>query len=702
MFEFKKATPIFLKGKNRVLNLQAGFQTVFNGEIGTEYRLNITGSTLYRVYLNGEVIHYGPARAPHGYIRCDSVTFTAKTRKNIISIEVAGYNCPSFYTMDIPSFLQAEIMLDNDVISYTGKDFRGIDLSVIREQKTLRYSYQRAFTEVWNMNKLDYDWKNTEFDGEEIERVEIGHKLIARGFKLPFMEIYSEVFPIESGKISNKGKYAGEEKRFTKISNEVVGFKREECPDKILDDLNINYIPNSNYKKNIKENEYSLYKLGRNSTGFIRLSLNVKKTSVVYLAFDEKLTDGAVECGVDTKNLLNIVKYTLNPSDKPVDLETFECYTFQYLSVIVLSGEVEVDNVELRQYVYPATPIKNPFNDRPIISKVLDAAFETFRQNTIDCFMDCPGRERAGWLCDSYFTAFASFDFTGTLECEKLFLENFTMPENFAPLPRGLLPMCYPGENVGRGAIPQWAMWYVVEIGSYVERGGDASVFEKLVTDLLWFLKCFENSDGLLENLPYWNFVEFSKANSLTSGVNYPTNMLYHKVLEVAYRLYPQLAVDGKLEKIRTAIIEQSFDGEFFRDHAIRDEGEKLVVMPDKTAICQHEAFFFDVVSVNDEKFANLRKFIIENCGYGGNTGELEPLGMFMGYNIRIFLLNKFKEFERNLKEIEQMYGMMADISGTLWEHLDTFGGGSSRNHGLSAAVADAILECAKGLKTEN
>ena len=34
----------------------------------------------------------------------------------------------------------------------------------------------------------------------------------------------------------------------------------------------------------------------------------------------------------------------------------------------------------------------------------------------------------------------------------------------------------------------------------------------------------YENGEGLLQNLPSWNFVEWSKANTWVQDVNYPTN----------------------------------------------------------------------------------------------------------------------------------------------------------------------------------
>ena len=69
---------------------------------------------------------------------------------------------------------------------------------------------------------------------------------------------------------------------------------------------------------------------------------------------------------------------------------------------------------------------------------------DTFRQNAVDVFMDCPSRERAGWLCDSFFTARVAQDLTGTALLERMLFENYRLPDTFAHLPEGMLPMCYP------------------------------------------------------------------------------------------------------------------------------------------------------------------------------------------------------------------------------------------------------------------
>ena len=91
---FRSAKPIFIKDKSLEMNFQAGFVCEFDAEAGKKYALSSTGSTFYRVTLNGKFLHYGPARPPHGYLRVDEITLPTVPGRNILTFEVAGYNCP--------------------------------------------------------------------------------------------------------------------------------------------------------------------------------------------------------------------------------------------------------------------------------------------------------------------------------------------------------------------------------------------------------------------------------------------------------------------------------------------------------------------------------------------------------------------------------------------------------------------------------
>ena len=184
---FTNAQPIFIKNKRESVNFQAGFKCVFNADESKEYLLKITGATLYSVWLNGKFVFYGPARAPHGYLRYDEVRLNASHGKNTLCVCLAGYNCPSFYTMNIKSFLQAEIYENGVSVCHTGRDFCAISLDKLRESKAYRYSYQRAFNEVWNFDNADpvTNWQTADFDGETLNTYSYDEKLIPRSFANP-------------------------------------------------------------------------------------------------------------------------------------------------------------------------------------------------------------------------------------------------------------------------------------------------------------------------------------------------------------------------------------------------------------------------------------------------------------------------------------------------------------------------------------
>ena len=115
------------------MNFQAGFKCTFQAYADKEYTLKITGATLYAIYLNNEFIFYGPARAPHGYLRVDEVPLQVHKGENTLCISVAGLNCRSFYTRNMKSFVQAEILVNDSIVAYTGRDFKGISLDGIKE-----------------------------------------------------------------------------------------------------------------------------------------------------------------------------------------------------------------------------------------------------------------------------------------------------------------------------------------------------------------------------------------------------------------------------------------------------------------------------------------------------------------------------------------------------------------------------------------
>ena len=249
-----------------------------------------------------------------------------------------------------------------------------------------------------------------------------------------------------------------------------------------------------------------LFKFDANRSALIGLDVDVQSPCEICLIFDEMLIDGDVI--PRRSNCLNAIKYTLPAGE--YRLLSFEPYTVRYLKVCVLKGSAALRRVYMRE-IAGVEIARVEFRDARI-QEIFDAAVNTYRQNASDIFMDCPSRERAGWLCDSFFTGRSEYALTGDNRVETNFLENYAYHTNYF-LPqdcsKGLVPMLYPGSTdfmPDRAWIFNWNLWLIIEIGEYalLRRGSQAltGALKDTVYAILDAAFGWENEEGLLEDIP--------------------------------------------------------------------------------------------------------------------------------------------------------------------------------------------------------
>lgn len=706
---FKNAKPIWLCNLRSVANLQAGFRCDFYADEAGIYKLRITGASLMRAYLNGSFIYYGPARAAHGYAKVDELEINVRKGKNKLAVEVAGYNCGCFEVVNQKSFLCAEILKDNEVIAYTGRDFSGIRLDDIRSRYEMRYSFQRTFTEYWKLDNAGSKtlWRTTDdIDKYEICVYEQEEEFILRTTLLPEFNVMQDNTVFEVGTFEKRpnSENCYDNVRTTLTGSDFCGYPIKQLEHMPVKDFDVVFHKKGSREKSIMtESEYIIYKMPYDTTGFLKATFTVYQDSLVYVFFSETLCDGQVF--IDQKdNGQNIVAYELKKSDKPYETESFECYTCMYMGIACVKGSISVDSVGIREYCYPKSNNTEFHTDDERLNIIFEAARQTFRQNTIDIFMDCPGRERGGWLCDSYFTAIAERLFTGENRVETAFLKNFCAAKEFPALPPGIIPMCYPADFPDGQHIPQYNFWFIIELAHHMKHNNDidAEEFRKIVLSGLDYFKEYENEYGLLESLPGWNFIEWSEADNYKEGIHYPTNMLYSLSCRLAGEMYGVPELLKKADKIRKAIIERAFDGITFIDNEIR-RGEKTVKTSNRSEICQYLAFFCDIADRNDKMFSRLYALVLDELGPKRKETQqnkvIAPAAEFVGNYIRIQLLIKWGKGRKFLDEFTDLHYNMAKSTGTLWEHSSAY---ASVNHGFASCAADAILKAVVGISEYN
>lgn len=681
---FNKAKPIWIADREREVHLRVQFKAVVPKGNGAVARIATSG--MYQLWVNGAFVSYGPARAGKNHFRLDEIDITNRltAERNSVVIEVAGYNANSFAIQNQPSFLQAEIVDESGVSAFTGKDFNA-RVNPYYYQKTERYSFQRPMMESYHYDITDDAFlQDPETCGVEPIALQEEKMIIPRLAPYPEYEQLKAELLGGGNVIRVEGKRPWRDKAVVGIGEELVGFRIEELDLLVTDECaDMEFSPRAVTKSELSPEQYLVYKLPHESAGFVNLDINCKEDAQIYLLFDELITENGT---VDHLRMgcANAVRFDLCKGEHR--LQMFEVYCMQYLQLVAVKGECDIKSVGMTEYKHP--PIKIPKLADERLKKIANAASETFRQNAVDIFMDCPSRERAGWLCDSFFLGRAEHYGTGGSLVEKSFLENFLHEDRYEYLPEGMVPMCYPADFYDKNYLPQWSLWLILQLKEYLARSGDRDLIDRFrnkTEALFGYFSEYENSDGLLERLGGWQFVEWSMANKLVNDVNYPTNMLYSAALRAAGELYDNREYIKKSERVKETVLKQSFNGRFFTDNAVREDGV-LKNTGQMTEACQYYAFFLGIATPESHK--ELFETLIKDFGSSRNAEktwkDIHPAAPFIGYFLRLDILAQNGMYKELAKNIDGYYYKMAEFTGTLWEH-DQWR--TSCNHGFSGYI---------------
>ena len=711
---FQVARPIWPKGRKTEMNLFVGFRAVVELPPRSQAVLRVAASTLYRLFVNGEFRGYGPARGPYGFFRVDEWDITSSlTRKtNVVAIEVAGYNVNSYYFMNQPSFLQAEITAGSQVLAATGDHTKPFESSILsqRVQKVERYSLQRMFSEIYRLEPGADAWRSDPSHRLNPEpcTASAQKQLISRRVAYPQFERRQPARRVMQGEVSPTARVGKLERPFflTHIGPTLLGFKERELSE--VPSLNLQRIANKNVTRvdepyswssasSLSANRFHLFDFGTDLTGFIGARVTARTRTRLFLTFDEMLLNGDVD--FQRNDTVNIVAYELAPGE--YNLESFEPYTLRFLKFLALEGACEISHIYLREYANPNVWTAHFDSSDQDLNLLFQAGRECFRQNSVDLLTDCPSRERAGWLCDSGFTSRAEHRLTGSSIVEGVFFENYLLPDGFAPLPEGMLPACYPADhyNAYWGLNPNWAMWFVLQLREYLQRSGNHEVVTGLrpkIVKLFDYFGPFRNEYGLLEKLKGCVFVEWSAANKFLQDVNYPTNMLYAAALEAAGEMYKRPGWTDQATRLRETIRRQAFDGTFFVDNALR-QGGKLVPTRNRTETCQYYAFYFGTAT--PETYGTLWKTLLSDFGprrkQTRRYPEIPASNAMIGQVMRLELLSSYGSCQQLIDEAKAYLLYMAELTGTLWENDDT---SASLNHAFESNIVNVLYRDVLGL----
>ena len=172
--------------------------------------------------------------------------------------------------------------------------------------------------------------------------------------------------------------------------------------------------------------------------------------------------------------------------------------------------------------------------------------------------------------------------------------------------------------------------------------------------------------------------------------------MLYAAMLATAGLLYGDGGLIKLSESVRDTIRTQAFDGSFFVDNAVRQNGQ-LRVTTNHTEVCQYYAFYFDVATPGTypQLWDMLRDQFGPQRSESNSHSDVHPANSFVGNYLRLELLSRYGLCKQLLRESHDYFLYMVDRTGTLWENDDTR---ASCNHGFASHVVRLLYRDVLGV----
>ena len=718
------------------MNVAAGFRLMLDAPVAGGATLRLAAADSCRVWIDGRLAAHGPARAPHGCARGAEIPLaTSAGRRIAVFVEVHSAHVACFDGVEQDAFFAAEVVAtDGRVLAETGDFEAWRDGTLVRRVR--RFSFQRGFVESRRVTADPEAFRRGGAAPEGWTRVatipRALPRLLPRGTSRPALPFFDAGTPVASGAfVIDPSAKAPSPREVEQIGTQgIKGYLRDEWEDDSATEAAqlLSHAVSAEFESHAESAEFEshaesaefeshaefavsaefeshaefaesaeffLYDLQRTRTGFFSLRARAAAPAgaTLLLLFDELRAPAGARFPVDPfrNQCANIVKWRLAPGEH--DLLSFHPNSARFAAVAILEGAAAIERFGVVPFENPdAARAALPPTGDATLDAIVDAARATFAQNAVDLLTDCPSRERAGWLCDAFFTGRAEALFTGRNDAERAFLENYALAPAFPSLPDGMLPMCYPADHPNGSYIPNWTLWWLLELDAYRARTGDEATVvasrPKIEPLLAWFDR-HTGPEGLLEDLPGWVFVEWSACNDADHlrGVNFPTNFLWAAALEAAARLLgrPDLAARGAA--VRDAAARLAWNGEWFSDNAVRDAAGTLRRTGLVTETGQYYAFYFG--AAEPAAHPALWRRLCDEFGPSrdpANTWpDIPPSNAIVGAYLRLELMLRHGRAEQCLRECRGFFEPMARLTGTLWENLSPE---ASLNHGFASSAA--------------
>jgi alpha-L-rhamnosidase len=256
-------------------------------------------------------------------------------------------------------------------------------------------------------------------------------------------------------------------------------------------------------------------------TGYSFIEIDAQGGEQIDIAVAERLPgeyggEDTAEPRIVRKPLLghdaHLARYTARPGRQR--FERFEWSATRWMQITIRNAAAGIDILDVGcvHTHYPVQDMGRFECDDPFINRLWSLGRDTLKLCMHDGWQDCPSREQRQWLGDvtvEHSAGQAAFGPSANALTAK-YLRDVADSQR----PDGLTQMFAPGDHKVNGLlIPDWTLQWILTAGDYYRYTGDLetieAIFPAVQRALAWF-ETLRTSRGLIADLPYWHFMDWS------------------------------------------------------------------------------------------------------------------------------------------------------------------------------------------------
>ena len=472
--------------------------------------VKVSADNRYKLYVNGTLVSAGPARGDTYYWNYETIDLAPYLTKGKNIIAAIVWNEAEFRPEAQISLRTGFILQGNspaEMILNTDRSWRCFQNKAYSPLVGIGYMtyYVAGPGELVDMNKSVRNWMAADFDDTSWLNAEV----------------------IALGKLKGTPDAAG----WMLVPSSIPQMERTQQRIPVVRKIEGVSLPSTSFPAvrtaiTIPAHTTATFLLDQTylTNAYLTLNFSQGKDAGISIAYAESLFDDLRKAEKGNRNNIEGKTFAgrqdsiISDGTSVQSFQTLYWRTYRYIRLKVQTREdaLIIDDIYGTFTGYPFQLNSKVQTDNAEMQKILDIGWRTARLDALETYMDCPYYEQLQYIGDTRIQAMVSYYNSGD---ERLALNAINQMDH-SRIAEGLTLSRHPSSTPQ--IIPTFSLSYIAVLYDYWMYRPDAGlVKDKLpgARSVLDFFSKYQQADGSLRDVPYWNFVDWVKDRNWKQGM---------------------------------------------------------------------------------------------------------------------------------------------------------------------------------------